>query len=428
MSRLRSILIAGTCLQLIAAAIAPAQEAPPSVTVLRPDRVFDGFALHEGWVVVVEGDRITATGSTSEVRAPAGADIVDLAGTTLLPGLIDAHTHLFLHPYDETPWNDQVLKEPRALRVARSVVHAERTLRAGFTTIRDLGTEGAGYADVGIQQAIDEGIVLGPRLLIASRAIVATGSYGPRGFDPTFDVPLGAEEASGLDDVTRVTRSQIGKGADWIKVYADYRWGPDRATRPTFTQAELDRIVEVATSSGRPVVAHASSPEGMRRAILAGVETIEHGSNGTPEIFDLMADRAVAVCPTLAAGEAIARYIGWDGDPANQPELLRAQRASFQAALDAGVTICNGSDAGVFAHGDNVRELELMVAYGMPPIAALESATSVNARLLHLDDRLGSIRPGLLADLVAVTGNPGSDIGALRDVVFVMKGGAVVRR
>lgn len=428
MWRRRVNLLAGTGLQLIAVSIAPAQQAPASVTLLRPDHVFDGSTIHAGWVVVVEGERISAAGLESEIQAPAGAEAVDLPGTTLLPGLIDAHTHLFLHPYDETPWNDQVLKEPRALRVARSVIHAERTLLAGFTTIRDLGTEGAGYADAGIQQAIDEKIVLGPRLLIASRAIVATGSYGPRGFDPTFNVPLGAEEASGLDAVTRVTRSQIGHGADWIKVYADYRWGPDGATRPTFTQAELDRIVEVATTSGRPVVAHASSPEGMRRAVLAGVETIEHGSNGTPQIFDLMADRGVALCPTLAAGEAIARYSGWNGDPDDETELLRSQRASFEAALEAGVTICNGSDAGVFAHGDNVRELELMVAYGLPPTDALAAATSVNARLLHLDDKVGSIRPGLLADLVAVAGNPESDIAALRNVVFVMKGGAVVRR
>jgi len=400
-----------------------AQEA----VVLVPERVFDGTSaqLHAGWEVVVAGDTIAAAGPRGSLRRPAGARVIELPGLTLLPGLIEGHSHLLLHPYDETSWNDQVLYESLALRTARAVAAARATLMAGITSERDLGTEGAGYADVGIKQAIARGIVPGPRLLVATRAIVTTGSYGPKGA-PEWRLPLGAEEADGHDDLIRVVRDQIGRGADWVKLYADYRWGPHGETEPTFTVEELQLAVQVAASSGRPVSAHAGSAEGMRRATLAGVRTIEHGDGGTPEVFRLMAERGVALCPTIAAGDAVSQYAGWRKGVDPEPARVRAKRESFRAALDAGVPICFGGDVGVYAHGTNVVELELMVDYGMPTFDALVAATSGNARILLLPDR-GRVAPGLLADLIAVDGDPTQDIAALREVRFVMQGGEVVR-
>src|SRR5262245_22879141 len=411
-------IVAATAAVSVTSAQRAREDANAPVTILKPARVFDGDAMHEGWAVRVKGERIDAVGPDAATAA-AGARTVDLPGTTLMPGLVEGHSHVLLHAYSETSWNDQVSREGLGLRVARAVNHLKATLAAGFTTIRDLGTEGAAYADVELKQAVNQGIIPGPRMLVSTRAIVATGSYQPKTFVLQWTIPQGAEEADGIDSLTRVVRDQIGKGADWIKIYGDYRWGPLAGSHPTFTEAEMKLAVETAKSAGVPVAVHANTAEGMRRATLAGVETIEHGGEGTPEIFKLMAERRVALCPTITAGAG-----PWPPANPDSPAVTR-KRASFKAALDAGVTILNGSDVGTFPHGDNARELEAMVAYGMPIVDALKSATSVAARVFHLENQIGRIKEGLFADVIAVEGDPTKDVKALRRVRFVMKGGVV---
>ena len=302
--------------------------------------------MHVGWAVLVTDDKIAAAGPGAEVTAPVDARVIELPGQTLLPGMIEGHAHMFLHPYNETSWNEQVTNESLALRTVRATVHARKTLEAGFTTARDLGTEGAGYADVGLKQAIDAGVIPGPRLIVATRAIVATGSYGPK-YATDLDLPQGAQEASGVEECIRVTREQIGKGADLVKVYADYRWGNGEPSRPTFSLEELNAIVQ--------------------------------------------------------------------------------KRASMKAAREAGVTFTMGGDVGVFTHGENALEMELLVNdYGFTPLEVLRQATSGNAAIFHLADR-GLVRPGLLADLVSVEGDPTKDVKACRQVRLVMKGGIVFR-
>ena len=422
----RTGMLIGKWLALALASAVPAVAAEPESLLLRPERVFDGVdpVAHAGWEVLVTGDRIVAVGP--KLAAPAGARVIELPGQTLMPGMIEGHAHLFLHPYDETSWDDQVLHEPLALRTARAVAQARATLLAGFTSERDLGTEGAGYADVGLKQAIDQGIVPGPRLTVATRAIVALGAYGPKGFEPGVAIPQGAQEVSGSAEMMRAVREQIAAGADVVKLYADYRWGPGEPSRPTLSLAEIVAATEAAHDAGRTVAVHASTPEGMRRAIAAGVDTIEHGYGGTAEVFKAMAARGIALCPTLTASDAVARYLGWKGaDPA--PAGVTESRRSFALARAAGVPMCMGGDVGVFTHGENAREMELMAAGGMPAAQVMIAATSGNARAFHLDTKLGAVKVGLLADLIAVGGDPTRDVAAARDVRLVIKGGVVVK-
>jgi imidazolonepropionase-like amidohydrolase len=394
--------------------------------LLKPARVFDGETMHEGWVVLVKNNKIEQAGAMT-FKLPANTQIIELPGATLLPGLIEGHSHLFLHPYNETSWDDQVLKESRSERTARAVTHAHATLIAGFTTVRDLGTEGCMYDDVGLKVAIDKGVVPGPRMICATRAIVAKGTYGPRSESPDVILPQGAAEVANISEMENEVRTQISKGADLIKIYADYRWGSAGEARPTFSTEAIAAAVAIAKSGNREVVAHAATAEGMMRAINAGVSTIEHGDNGTAEVFKLMKEKGVALCPTLAAGDAVQQYQGWKKGLDPEPERITSKRKSFVLALKSGVTICMGGDVGVFAHGDNAREMEMMVEYGMKSIDVLRSATSVNADVFGYSDKIGRIKKDLFADLIAVEGDPSIDIKNIRKIKLVIKDGIVYR-
>lgn len=397
-----------------------------SAVLLKPARLWSaGEGVRENLQVLVEGERVARIGANLSTSA---ARIIDLPDCTLIPGLIDAHSHLFLRPYNETLWDDQVLKESESYRTVRAVAHAHATLLAGFTTLRDLGTEGAGYADVSLRRAIAEGVVPGPRLIAATRAIVATGGYAPSRAKYRDDCcpAQGAEEASGVDDVVRAVRHQAAHGADWIKFYADYRVGPNGETVPTFSLEELRAGVQTAHELGRPVASHATSDEGMKRSVLAGVDTIEHGYGGTRETFALMREKGVAFLPTLAAAESIAEYFhGYRPGEAEPTEHIRNAERAFRLAREVGVTIGCGSDVGVFAHGTNWRELDLMRRCGMAAEECLTAATAINAKILKHADNLGRVKEEFLADLVAVPGDPTRDLTTLRSPRLVMKGGVI---
>ena len=397
------------------------------VTVLQPDRVFDGVSsIHEGWVVAIQGEIIIFAGPKTSFKPPTNAQILLLSGTTLTPGLIDAHSHLLLHPYDEAKWEDQVSKEPVAERISRATIHARANLLSGFTTLRDLGTEGAQLADVGIKSAIEKGIIPGPRLLVTTRAIVATGSYAPRNFAPEWRIPQGADEADG-DHLRTLVRRQIREGADWIKIYADTPHGLGPNPKPAFSIEELKLVVATAADAGVKVAAHAQSKEGMNRAALAGVNTIEHGDAGDIEVFRLMAQKKIGYCPTLATAEAYARYDGWKPN-SPLPTALVSKKESFKAALESGVLIGNGSDIGVFPHGQGYQELEMLVKYGMTPLQALRCATSDASKLLALENKVGMVKEGMIADLAAFEGNPSKEIKDVRKVKFVMKSGTIYKQ
>jgi imidazolonepropionase-like amidohydrolase len=413
--------------------VLPCYASAATTVLLKPEQVWTaGEPVHRNWVVLVTDNRVSYAGPESGARIPEGTQQIALPGATVLPGLMDLHSHLLLHPYNEATWDDQVLKEPVPYRTLRAGEQARTTLLSGFTTLRDLGTEGADYADVSLKRAIEDGMIPGPRLWIATLALVATSSYGPAPRSLRPDVcctPQGAQEVSGVPDVMRAVREQAGRGADWIKVYADYRWGPNGTAQPTFTDEELQALVTTARSSGRPVAAHAATAEGMKRAILAGVDSIEHGYGGTQEVFKLMAERGVAYFPTLTASEAIAQYAKrYEAGKTPLTPAMQQAADAFKLARRMGVIIGCGSDVGVFAHGSSYRELQWMVRHGMTPIEALAAATAVNAKVLRSDAELGHVRQGMLADLIAVPGDPTRNIDVLASPVFVMKNGVVYKR
>jgi imidazolonepropionase-like amidohydrolase len=380
----------------------------------------------EGRDLLLSGGKISQIRPSGQCTPPAEVQKLDLSGLVVMPGLIDLHTHLLLHPYDEAVWDDQVLKESLEFRTIRATVAARQTLDAGFTTIRDLGTEGAGFADIGLRDAIEKGIIPGPRIIAVTKALVATGCYGPAAFDPRWDMPKGAQVADGAEGLRRAVREQVAAGADWIKVYADYSRREGDPATPTFSQAELEAAVEEARSAGRKVASHATTDEGIRRSVNAGVATIEHGYSASKEVLTLMRDRKVVLCPTLAAAEAMARYAEWKpGDP-DHSRIVEA-KAMFKRALESGVTIACGSDAGVFAHGANVKEIELMVEYGMSPADAIRSATTIAAQTIDRGTNLGQTQEGFLADLIVVRSDPIEDLSVLREPVLVIKNAAIVR-
>ncbi|MCY7420303.1 MAG: amidohydrolase family protein [Chitinophagaceae bacterium] len=411
------------CLLLVVMFATTLQAQKEEYILLKADRVFDGENMHEGWSVLIKNNLVEAVGIIS--GTPANTVIKNFPGCTIMPGLIEGHSHLLLHPYNETTWDDQVLNESRAERIARAANHAKATLMAGFTTIRDLGTEGAMYDDAGLKKAIEKGIIPGPRMIVATRAIVAKGTYGPKSQNPEVLLMQGAAEVANTDEMAKEVRIQIAAGADVIKVYADYSWGIDHEVLPTFTLEELSAAVAIAASGNRKVAAHATTVEGMRRAILAGISTIEHGDDGNAEIFSLMKEKKVALCATLAAGDANFQYGGWKKGIDPEPARITKKKNSFALALQSGVTICMGGDVGVFAHGDNAREMEMMVEYGMKPLEVLRSATSVNADVFGYGNSIGRLKKGLAADVIAVQGNPLESMKAIHSVSLVMKDGKI---
>ncbi len=403
---------------------------PGEIIAIKCGKLIDGKneRVLENQVILIQGNRITAAGANAQI--PANAKVIDLSSATVLPGLVDTHTHMFLHDGD---YNEQLLREQIAYRAIYATVNAKKTLEAGFTTIRDLETEGAMYADVALRDAINNGIVPGPRMQASTRSLGITGGYSPYGFSPEVPMTYGAQIADGVEGVRLATREQIKYGADVIKIYIDHRRGRsmigDSLTGfPTFTLDETKAIVEEAAKVGIKVAAHAYTSVAAQTAINAGCISIEHGMYLDEATLRLMAQKGCYWVPTM-----IAYLRGLENPNASAAARKMSEgttqrhKATFQRALKIpGLKIAFGSDL-TGAHGTNAREIEVMVRYGMAPMAAIKAATTVAAELMGWQNKIGSLEAGKLADVIAVAGNPLADITELQRVKFVMKDGKIIK-
>jgi imidazolonepropionase-like amidohydrolase len=413
--------------------LAQAPAPPAGTTVIRAGALIDGTsgAVRRDQAIRIEGNRIAAVQPWSASAVPAGAAVIDLSSATVLPGMIDAHTHVFLDPKTHD-YDEQLLKESVAFRAARATALVGRLLEQGFTTIRDVETEGAFYGDVGVKQAIDQGYVAGPRMFVCTRAISSTGGYALDGYSPDHDLPTGAQLVDGPVEARKAAREQIANGADWIKVYMNHRSWVDAngnlVSQPTLTAEELAAIIDEAHGQGKPVACHAYNGVGMRRALDGKCDSIEHGLDLTDQDVAQMVRQGTWLCPTMMP------YF-YEQQPEGTPGGIRDRKRvevhgpSLRRAVKAGVKIAFGTDAGSFSWDEPlVREFVLMVEAGMTPMAAIQSATSRAAEMLGMSGQLGVLAPGAYADVVGVRGDPLADVKALGNVVFVMKDGKVYRK
>jgi imidazolonepropionase-like amidohydrolase len=408
-------------------------QASPARTLVHAGRLIDGEAdrVRTDQGILIEGERITRVGPYAEVAAASGdAKLVDLTGMTVLPGLIDNHTHILLQgDITAADYDDQLLKESIPYRTIRATVAVRIALLNGFTTMRDLETEGAMYADVDVRNAINRGVIPGPRLFVATRAFAPTGMYPLSGYSWELRMPEGVQIVDGVDNIRRAVREQVKYGADWIKVYVDRRYniGPDGKLHSwtNYTDEELKAFADEAHRLGRKIAGHAIGWDGIDAALRAGFNTIEHGDGMTPDLIDRLIKQKVYWCPTIFVGAYVA-----DGRGGIWPKMVEIEKAAFGEAVRRGLApyISYGTDAGGYAWTENqAQELDYMVKYGMTTMQAIRSATSVAARLLEKQDDLGAVTPGHYADIVAVKNDPLADITELQRVAFVMKNGVIYK-